>query len=461
MAAHTPPLAPRALRSFAPALMVLATGAFAGALVIVSRPAVALVFPTTAAVIALALLVRWLAGAYDDAPAARRVMVWTLGAFAVHLAVGLAIFASPRLTGYFGGDATTYNLGAIGILQHWRGAGPMPVLPAGKNGFYYMLAGVYWLFGTQPAAGMAIDAALAAAMIPLLYDATRRLFGPAAAGSIPPIVTLLPGFLLWGSQLLREAGVYFLTAVCIACAVRLRQRTAVAPIVTLAVAAALLVTWRADVGLIVAGGLVVGMALGRGRGAGGFVSGAGAAALVLAFVVGGGLGYSGYHFVTHASLGQLNGIRANSSQSAASGYLANANIATPTHAASYLPLGWTYFTIGPFPWQIHGGRQLYGLPDSFAWWFLLPSLWRGLRSMWRTDGLGAALLVLPAVALSAVLSLLIANFGTTVRERMQVIVVLAPLLALGWSLRRKRQRPGREIAAEASRAMPDRGARHR
>lgn len=412
---------------------IVLLGTAFGVLVVGAPSVVAVVVPMVAMTMALIGLVRWLGR--GDPVASRRVMAWTLGAFVAHFAIGWVIWSSPTLTGYFGGDALTYHYGALGLLQHWTAGAPAPGLPSGKRGFFYLLGGLYWVFGAHPAAGLAVDAAMAAAVIPLISDATRRLFGPEAARPVPLLCTFLPGFLLWGSQLLREAGVYFLIAACLACAVRLRERVTPGALVGFATAAGLLVLWRADVGLIVAGGLGIGMALGRGR-AGGALAGASALALVAVLVLGLGVGYSGYHLVTHANLSLINGIRSDSSQSAASGFLPNANVSTPAHAAGYLPLGSLYFLFGPFPWQIHGGRQLFGLPDSLAWWFLLPSLWRGARASWSRYRWGTALSVLPALALAGALSLFVANFGTTVRERMQVILLLVPLVALGWSMRK-------------------------
>lgn len=41
------------------------------------------------------------------------------------------------------------------------------------------------------------------------------------------------------------------------------------------------------------------------------------------------------------------------------------------------------------------------------------------------------MLFLPAVAITLLLSLVIGNYGTIIRERMQLLVLLAPVVALG------------------------------
>lgn len=411
-------------------IAVLIIGSAFGALVVLAPAVVAVLLPSATMVLLLVGLVRWLG--QSDTGSNPRIMAWTLGAFALHLAIGLAIWSSSSLTRTLGGDALTYHDGAIGIYQHWTQGGLLPILPSGKTGFFYLLAGLYWLFGIHATAGLVLDAAMGAAVIPLMTDVTRRLFGTEAARPVPALATLLPGFLLWGSQLLREAGVYLLLAACLAAAVRLSEGSTPGRISSFAVSAALLVAWRADVGLTAAVGLALGAALLRG-GPSGAVAGAGALGIVAVIVVGVGVGYSGYHLIAHANLSAVNSIRTSSSQGAASGFLPNADVSTAGRAAGYLPLGAVYLLLGPFPWQIHGGRQLLAVPDSLIWWFLLPSLWRGIKGSWAEYGIGSAMTLLPAVIVSGVLSLLVGNFGTTVRERMQVILLVLPLVALGRS----------------------------
>ena len=67
------------------------------------------------------------------------------------------------------------------------------------------------------------------------------------------------------------------------------------------------------------------------------------------------------------------------------------------------------------------------------------------------------LYLLPAFALTLVLALLIANFGTTVRERMQVVVILVPLIGLGWSVRHP-SRADRQAMAASSDQLVTSGA---
>jgi hypothetical protein len=399
---------------------------------------VALVVPAVVGLAILKVIVYLVCRWEDDEASVRRVERWTFAFFLVHLAIGLVITSSFRLTTYFGGDALQYDIAAREMLAHWLGNGPMPLLPSGKEGFYYMLAWLYWLFGAHTAAGLAVNAMFASALVPIVSDTTRRLCGPAAARWIPALVTLPPGFLLWPSQLLREAGVLFFLALVGNALVRLRTSARVAPALGLVASLAALLTFRHYIAFTVAGGAVVGLAVAR-RGIGGVTVAGGAALLLAALLFGAGFGYTGYQAVRSTNLEQANLIRQDSSVGSNSGFLAEADVSTGARALTYLPLALPRFVAGPFPWEIGGGRQLLALPDAAVWWALLPALVLGLRSAWRRSGRTLLLLFLPAGAASAVLSLLVANYGTLVRARIQVVVLLMPFIALGLAERRERR----------------------
>ncbi len=385
---------------------------------------------------------------YRDASIRQGLMRWTLGAFALHFAIGDIIWHVPTLTTYFGGDAFTYNGGGAALAQHWLGNAPMPGLPAGKDGFFYLLGSLYYLFGPHAGAGMAVDAAFAAAMIPLLHDATERQFGPAAARYVPPLCLFIPGFLIWSSQLLREAGIYFGIALALNAAVRLYRRITLGALFTMTCSLVLIFVWRASVGALAAGGFLIAFMFQRQvkNTFASLIMAVAAAALVL----GVGLGHDGFTFMANTNFAQINGTRMASATGAASGFLPNSDVASGKHALLYLPIATPLFMFGPFPWNLASGRQLFSIPDVLTWWALLPSLWRGFGEARRRVGRAVGFYWVPAIANALGLSLIIANYGTAVRERMQVIVFLIPLVALGLSLRK-----GRSSSPESAGTDPD------
>ena len=187
--------------------------------------------PTVLGLLLIVALVRYVGSEGPDVD--RTLLNWTLGAFALHLVLGIVIWHSPTAVRYLGGDALQYHQGGVQLAQHWAGNAFLPDLPKGKEGFFYVLGALDYLFGPHAEAGLAVNAALAAGLVPIMFDVTRRLFGRAAAGYVAPLVVLVPGFLLWTSQLLREPGVIFCVALAANFAVRLSERTRVSALLGL------------------------------------------------------------------------------------------------------------------------------------------------------------------------------------------------------------------------------------
>ncbi len=414
--------------------MAFPLAAAVGAAVAGAHEAASMLALTLACGVALVFLVRLLEGPDSEDPVWARVLPWTLAAFAVHLLLSVVINAAI----YEQSDARTYHNHAVEIVRHWQSGFPLPHLPEGKEGFYYLLAGLFRVFGPNDFAGLVVNATLAAALVPITTDLTRRVLGPAAAGYVPQLVLLLPGLLLWTSQLLKEAAVIFLVASCLNAASRLLSRLSLSSMVVLALGLALLFTMRSHVALVIAMGIMLGIALGRPSVLGGLGAGASALALIALLITATGVGYSGYSAAVGADLEQANVVRKDLATSANSGFGSDIDISTPQGALANLPPAGVTFLIGPFPWQFNDARQLIALPDVLAWWVLLPSLWRGLRSASRRIGRAVLIFVLPALTTTALLSLVVGNFGTVVRERSQVVIMLVPLLAVGLAERARR-----------------------
>lgn len=372
----------------------------------------------------------------DDGPMARRVMTWALVSFAVHFLLGYVILASASFAHSLASDATAYDLGARLIVAHWHHLGPLPQMSKGKEGFYYSLAVLYWVVGPYTLAGFALNAFFASALVPLMFDVTRRLFGSDAAWWAVVIISLQPGFLVWPAQLLREAGVLFFLVVALDCAVRLGTKATLSAALVMAADVGLFLTYRADVALIVTVGLVIGLALGKRQVVGGVLAAGTVVAMGLVVVLALGLGRSGYQLSTSTSLSQVSNARQDLAQTATSGFDASVDVSTPRRAINYLPKGLPYFLWGPFPWQARNLPAVFSVVDGLTVIALTPSIWRGLREARRHIGRLQLLLWLPAAALAVALTLLIGNFGTIVRERLQLLVFLVPLAALGIARRR-------------------------
>jgi hypothetical protein len=401
-------------------------------LAIVSAPGlVALVVPAAFFLVLTIVVTRSCGGGTIDETLRHRFERWALIAFVAHFALGLFITAVPQLSVYLGADASQYHDGARQLSAFWFDGGgkPTALITEGKSGFTYVLAVLYSVVGPHRAAGLALNAFFAASLVPLMGDATHRLFGRGAAWRVAPLVVLPIGFLLWPAQLLREAGVLFFMAMALNAAVRLRERMRPRSLLAFSFAIGSLFSFRHYVAFAMAGGVVIGLSLAR-RGIGGLNAAAGAAVLLGGLVFGLGLGYGGVQALRSTSFKQANGIRHGSATEGASGFLADADVSTTQNALLYLPRSIPRMLLGPFPWEVRAGRQLPALVDVAVIWALVPALrrgWRSAKGRYRV----VLFLMLPTGFLSIVLSLLVANYGTVVRTRAQILLLVVPIIALG------------------------------
>jgi hypothetical protein len=412
-----------------------------GAAIVIGQGLVALVVPTIAGVLGLLLLCDRLADPQGDRREAHRVLRWTMAAFAAHLFFGVLVMSSIRLVYYLGGDATTYHSYASWLVEFGQGS-LAKGLQIGKEGYYYTLVGLYKVLGVHALAGIALNATLGAALVPLLTDATRRRFGTAAARAAAPLVVLFPSIFIFTSQLLKEAPILFLLAVALNAAVRVSDRVSPLRLLTLTLSLALLLTFRGPIAAVAGISFIAGIALSKREVVSGLTTALSAVAVAAAVVVGIGVGQSGIQVTLESSsLQDATRVRAGLAQGTDSGFGSDVETSTARQALSYLPIGLSRFAIGPFPWEIRGPRQLPALADVLAIWWLLPKAWRGLRAGISRQGRRLTVFLLPAGAMATVLSLSVGNLGVLVRERMQVFILLVPILALGLSLRSVRAAP--------------------
>ena len=412
------------------AVAVTAGGVLAGAMVVRAGGLIAMLTMSILGIGSLLLVLR-MCGGEDDSEERARLVRWTMVAFGAHLAFGYVLSSTNASVEFFGGDALTYHGAASQIVEHWNGDAFMPRLAGGKEGYYYLLAGIYWVFGPYQAAGLALNAALAAGLIPVVGDTTRRLFGEGPVRFVAPLLLLLPGLFVWTSQLLKEAPVLFFIAVAANCVVRMTERVTLARVVTFAMMAAFLLAFRGHVGSFIAAGLLGGVVVGRRQLTSGIAIGVLVFGAMVIVVLAAGVGESGFETVSEANLEQANNTRQGLALGTGSGFGQDVDISTSRRAISYLPLGVVSFMLGPFPWQSGGLRQLAAIPDVLVWWWLLPRLWTGYRQSGRLIGRRTLVLVLPVLLSLVVLALVISNYGTVVREREQIVVLVVPLIALG------------------------------
>jgi hypothetical protein len=388
-----------------------------------------------AAVLAVAFLglsprlVRWL-GPSDDR-FYRALWLWVVASFLLHLSVG-AIGTLTHLRDYIAPDAGVYQEQALGILRHWSSGVPISPLPfPGKEGFPYLLAGLYTSLGTGPVLGLVVNAALSASLIPLVADTQRRLFPASDPRYSAAILTLMPSMLAWPGQLMREAAALFLIAAIVNLVLRFNERRSWVTGALLGLFFALLLTVRAPMTLVLLPIFVVCSCLTIRPFWPTVAAHAAVLAAVAILVFGVGLGYSGFADTVGLDLPRIDSYRKGVSGTQANSSIATGDVDTPDGVARALPLSLARFTFGPFPWEVRSIRELPGLSESLLWLALLPSLFFGLLIAWRRRLLAALPSVVAAACLIPAFALVAGNYGLVIRERAQVILLLTPMIAVG------------------------------
>ena len=361
----------------------------------------------------------------------------TLLAFVGHILVSTIISSTYQLVQTLGPDAITYHGGAAGLAASWKGdAFAELFVTTGREGFFYPLAALYYVFGAHQVVGLVLNASMSAMLVPVLYDTTRRLFGHEPARIAALLVVVLPGFLVWTSQLLREVQVVFFLALAANAIVRLSEKKSSGAWLVVSLCVAALFTLRGQVAVVAAAAFLVAIIAARPRLMAGLTTSAATLIVIGLLVLSGGIGYAGYRATQGADLERVSVTRQFLAD-AESGISPDTDISTPSKALVFLPYAMSSFLLGPYPWQIHNPRQIGLLLEAAALWLLLPSLVRGYRRAKVDIGRGRFMLLIPAMLIAVTLSLLIGNFGTIVRERLQVEVFLVPFAAYGWCLRRR------------------------
>lgn len=409
--------------------LVLA-GVASGATAVVPIVAPVLLLALLGAV-ALVGLVRWLVPPLGTAR--NFLLTWTLAGLLVHVVFAIAIWHYPHP---FKDDAIYYHQSGIALAAHWDTGSMLPVIIPAKTVFIYFVGSVYWALGSHAEVLLTLYSVLAAAVVPLVYDSTRRLFGEDAAPYGAAVALLLPGIFLWTSMLLLEALILFAVAVAVNAGIRLSESFSIWRLFALGMASVAILGLRPATAYAVGGGTLAGAILARVLSTTKQLL---LGCLGIALAVGLALGSApGTKFVK-SQLQEANDVRASNAALATSSFDPTADISDPRSAVTFLGEHFAEALAGPFPWSIKSSRHALALVDVAIWWCLLPALIVGVRRGLSHLRTRALVLLTPALAMLAALTLAIGDFGTLLRQRPQAVMALLPFLALGLSERAHQQ----------------------
>ncbi len=321
-------------------------------------------------------------------------------------------------------DAIYYDNMGVAIAR-----GQSSVISAGKEGLSETLGIVYSLFGHDPIFGLWLNAIACGLMVAGIGGIAERLDLPVRPAAW--IAALYPAVLVWGSLLLREAIVWMLLSGLIFAVAGIVTRSGRLAwnIVLLILSFVGLLAFRGSVGIaIFIAALVAIVASQRGDK---YRQGGTYLLLAIVFVI---IYMSPLSAQIEAVLGRYTVERVEISREALqrtadSGFV----IGSGNPFAAALPV-LPRVLFGPFVWEF-SSVGVAGVLEGMLWVILLVL---AVRGWWRLPIRRVGnVLVVPALTLLCVLAVTSGNYGTMVRLRTQVAIMLIPLAARGLSRTRR------------------------
>jgi hypothetical protein len=372
----------------------------------------------------------------------------------VRMVVG-ALINAFELQDFFGGDALTYDLLGMGIVQAWRSGLPQPTeisdwAVGGGWGMLYLVAVVYAAVGRNMLAVQFVNAVVGAATAPVIFLCARHIYQNVRVAKLATIfVAFYPSLVLWSSQGLKDGPIVFLLSLSMLATLRLGERMSLKYAATLGVSMFAILTLRFYIFYMVAAAVVGAFVIGMRA----VSSQSLARQLVVIVMVGVGFTYmgvlrtAGTQFERYGNLQAVQTSRADLVRTANSGFGQDVDVSTASGAISAVPLGMAYLLFAPFPWQLASLRQSITLPEMTVWWLCFPLLVVGVWFTLSYRLRQALPILLFTVMLTLAYSIFQGNIGTAYRQRSQILVFYFIFVAVGAVLLKERQEDRRRMAA--------------
>jgi hypothetical protein len=381
-----------------------------------------------------------------------------VAAIMVRVFVGSAIYYFNQQA-FFGGDANTFDIFGYALMKTWDGDYSyqyyVDLFTGGGSasgwGMMYVVAAIYKIVGRNMVATQYVNSILGAATAPIAYLMAMEIFPQKRVARAAALLTaFFPSLILWTAQGMKDGPIIFLLTLCMLATLKLGNRFSIKYISVLVVALFCLMTLRFYVFYIIAFSIVCAFIMGRRK----LSAQAFLRQFLIMFVVGAVLAalgvsqYAGRQIEQYGNFQQLQVMRLDASQSAASGFGQDIDVSTPEGALSAIPIGLAYLLLAPFPWQFGSLRQMITLPEMMIWWasipFLVFGLWFTLKHRLRE----VAPILIFITILTISYSIVQGNVGTAYRQRAQLLIFYFIFVAVGFALfKEKREAKSRKGAA--------------
>lgn len=369
---------------------------------------------------------------------------WLLIALGLRLAAA-TMFAVVPETRVFHEDAAGYEWTGMRIALGWEGKGPPLDITEGLSqnyGFPYVAASIYYVFGRFAPLVSYFNCVIGTVTVFMVYRLARQLFHPLVARRGAVLVAVVPSMVLWSSVAIKDALMAFLILLGLSSCVSLKRGFSLRAAIGIAASLVAIQPIRYYMVYFLGFAIVVSLLLERGIGmfTGIYkqivIIGVFAGLLVI-------IGFAGraQEGLETLSFARVSSFRHGMAVTANSGFYSDVDVSTPGRALLFLPIGVAELLLAPFPWQFGSMRALMAAPETIYWWFLFPSVLRGMWWMFRKRFAETSPLLLFAVTMTGAYALMQGNVGAGFRQRAQIFVILFIFAGLG-AYRRRCERAG-------------------
>jgi hypothetical protein len=352
------------------------------------------------------------------------------------------------LRSFFGNDATLYDMLGYRLYEIWfEGVSTdsdlsYRALDLGASGWgmNYLVAAIYTVTGKNAFAAQTFCACVGAATAPLVYTCANKIFNNRNVGrTAAVIVAVVPAFVIWSGQLLKDGLMIFLLVLSITMVLSLQEKFSYVSVGLLIFSLFGILSLRFYIFYMVVVAVVGSFIIGSSTSRQSILK-----RLAAILIIGGSLAYfgalqnAGEKLEEFGNLESIQRSRQDLSTSA-SGFGEDLDVSTTEGAMVALPIGFSYLMFAPFPWEAGNFRQAIALPEVLVWWTMMPFLVVGLWYSFKYRLRNSIAVLLFTFLLTIGYSLFQGNVGTAYRQRTQIQVFLYMFIGVGWTLRKEKK----------------------
>jgi hypothetical protein len=375
-----------------------------------------------------------------------RVFWWTI-ALRYSVALFLNVYANDpfglgsQFATMFWGDSSTYDFGGFALSSYWNGdtlVDPLMSSHVSGWGFYYVVGAIYRVFGHNQMLVQFFNGSLGTVTAFVIYAIAKDLFGIAPARWALKFMAFFPQMVFWSTGIYKDPSIMLCIAICMYSVIRLSREWKLQYLFLYVLASICIIPLRFYIFYMVVFATLSTFLVAQRRAAVSRL--ASQVFMILVIVLAFGYGVNREQVsqqLEYFDLRKVQLTRADQAHWSSTGYGQEYDVSTTSGALAALPKGILFLLFSPFPWMMGSMRQMLTLPETLAWYGLMPALWRGLRYTVRERFRDA----LPILAFATILTLAYAiyqgNVGTAYRQRTQITMFFFIFMGVGLAEKEK------------------------